>query len=52
VPVPFEVATALKELPKVALAVWLGGVPPVPLVKVIVGVAATTVMVRFDEPAT
>jgi hypothetical protein len=44
-----DVATALKVLPKVALAVWLGGVP-VPLVNVMVGVTAATVIVRFELP--
>ena len=42
-PVPDEVAAAGNVLPKVTDAVWLGGVPPVALVKLIVGVAGLTV---------
>ena len=32
-------------------AVWLGGEPPVPLVKVTVGVALLTVIDKVEEPA-
>ena len=47
---PVVVFTSLTVLPRFTPTVWAGGDPPVPLVKVMTGVALTTVIARFDVP--
>jgi hypothetical protein len=49
VPPPEETATALTELPKATVIVWLGG-GPMPFVNVMTGFALFTVIVKFDDP--